>query len=112
MIVKLRQGGPATNRATPPSLFIGRPRHEFGSCRLTRGSSMESSASLASPPQEGWEGQEQGQESPLVNNYRVMLAAKEQELEELRARVEQAEQQLKIQTKVEVIYINSLMDVI
>lgn len=61
---------------------------------------MESSASLASPPQEGWEGQEQGQESPLVNNYRVMLAAKEQELEELRARVEQAEQQLKIQTKV------------
>ena len=69
---------------------------------------MESSASLTSPPQEGWQGQEQGQESPLVNNYKVMLAAKEQELGELRARVEQAEQHLKIQTKVEVIYINSL----
>jgi hypothetical protein len=66
--------------------------------RGSRGSSVESSpADRPSPARgEGW-----GEEgSPLAANYAVMLRAKEQELEELVARAEGAERQLKIQAKV------------
>lgn len=71
-------------------------RKPSNSSRLSRGCSVESQGSPAKNMQV--ESAEFGNE--LERNYRAMLEAKEDELDMLRTRVEVAEQQLKIQTKV------------
>jgi len=67
--------------------------------RSSRGSSVESAASL-SPAAPIRENEELDEQSPLAANYRAMLEAKEREIEQLRSQAEASDRQLKIQIKV------------
>merc|ERR1719234_1930020 len=82
----------------PP--LAGRLGGGFGSLdRASRGSSVESPASLVSTVSLR-EDRELDEASPLAANYRAMLEVKEKEIEQLRSQAEASDRQLKIQTKV------------
>jgi len=71
----------------------------FGLDRASRGSSVESPASVTSAVSFR-EDRELDEASPLAANYRAMLEVKEKEIEQLRSQAEASDRQLKIQTKV------------
>merc|ERR1719234_2401928 len=84
----------------PPLSGRGGSSGGFGSLdRASRGSSVESPASLVSAVSFR-EDRELDEASPLAANYRAMLEVKEKEIEQLRSQAEASDRQLKIQTKV------------